>query len=100
MLPGVPSLLREGFSRIRERFRVAPIFSRALYFNVGEGSLAEHLDAAVARFHEVSIGSYPSFDEADYRVKITFDGRNEKAVRAALEFVRERIPAASLVREG
>ena len=100
VLPGVPSLLREGFSRIRERFRVAPIFSRALYFNVGEGSLAEHLDAAVARFPEVSIGSYPRFDEADYRVKITFDGRNEKAVRAALEFVRERIPAASLVREG
>ena len=99
ILPGVPSLLREGFTRIRERFRVAPIFSRALYFNIGEGALAEHLDAAVATFPEVSIGSYPRFDEADHRVKVTFDGRDEKAVRAARNFVRDRLPAACVVRE-
>jgi molybdenum cofactor synthesis domain-containing protein len=99
ILPGVPSLLREGFSRLREKFRVAPIFSRALYFTVGEGALAEHLDAAVAQFPDVSIGSYPRFDDADHRVKVTFDGRTEKNVRGALEFVRARLPAASIVRE-
>src|SRR5438045_8927252 len=68
ILPGVPSLLREGFTRIRGRFRVAPIFSRALYFTLGEGALAEHLDATVARYPAVGIGSYPRFGEADYRV--------------------------------
>jgi molybdenum cofactor synthesis domain-containing protein len=99
ILPGVPSLLREGFTRIRERFRVAPIFSRALYFSVGEGALAEHLDAAVERFPEVGIGSYPRFDEADHRVKVTFDGRDEGTVRAARDFVRDRLPASCLVRE-
>ena len=99
ILPGVPSLLREGFLRIRDRFRVAPIFSRALYFNIGEGSLAEHLDAAVARFPAVAIGSYPRFDEADHRVKVTFDGRDQAQVRDALEFVRGRIAAACIVRE-
>ena len=99
ILPGVPSLLREGFTRIRERFRVAPIFSRALYFSLGEGVLAEHLDATVARYPAVGIGSYPRFDEADHRVKVTFDGRSESDVREAANFLRARLPAAAIIRE-
>ena len=99
ILPGVPSLLQEGFSRLRERFRVSPIHSRAIYFNLGEGTLAEHLDATVARFPSVGIGSYPRFDSADYRVKVTFDGRDEAQVRAASEFLKTRLPAETIVRE-
>jgi molybdenum cofactor synthesis domain-containing protein len=99
ILPGVPSLLREGFLRIRDRFRVAPIFTRALYFSLGEGALAEHLDATVARFPAVSIGSYPRFDDADHRVKVTFDGRDEQEVRAALEFLKARVPPGTIIRE-
>jgi molybdopterin-biosynthesis enzyme MoeA-like protein len=91
--------LREGFTRIRDRFRVAPIFSRALYFTLGEGALAEHLDATVARFPSVAIGSYPRFDETDHRVKVTFDGRDQRDVRAALEFLRARVPPGSIIRE-
>ena len=98
ILPGVPSLLREGFTRLRERFRVSPIHSRALYFTVGEGTLAEHLDAAVARFPAVGIGSYPRFDTADYRVKVTFDGRDESQVRSAADFLKSLLPS-SIVRE-
>ena len=99
ILPGVPSLLREGFGRIRDRFRVSPIHSRALYFSVGEAMLAEHLDATVARFPAVGIGSYPRFDEADHRVKVTFDSRDEGQVRAAAEFLKSRLPAGVIVRE-
>ena len=99
ILPGVPSLLREGFTRIRERFRVAPIFTRALYFTLGEGALAEHLDATVARFPSVAIGSYPRFDDVDHRVKVTFDGRDEGEVRSAASFLRERVPAGTIIRE-
>lgn len=99
VLPGPPMLFREGFARIRDRYRAPPIFTRALYFSVGEGSLAEHLDAAVAAYPSVAIGSYPRFDEADYRVKVTFDGRNEEEVRRAATFVRGRIPADVILRE-
>lgn len=99
ILPGVPSLLREGFMRIRERFRVAPIFSRALYFTIGEPALAEHLDATVARFPAVGIGSYPRFDDADHRVKVTFDGRDESEVRSAASFLRSRTPPGTIIRE-
>jgi molybdenum cofactor synthesis domain-containing protein len=99
ILPGVPSLLREGFTRLRERFRQAPIFYRALYLGLGEGAVAEHLDATVARYPSVGIGSYPRFDEADHRVKVTFDGRDEAEVRAALEHLRSLLPRGAIVRE-
>jgi molybdenum cofactor synthesis domain-containing protein len=99
ILPGVPSLLREGFAQIRERFRASPIHSRALYFSVGESVLAEHLDAAVAAFPGVGIGSYPRFDECDHRVKVTFDGRDEGEVTAAAAFLKQRLPASTVVRE-
>jgi molybdenum cofactor synthesis domain-containing protein len=99
ILPGVPSLLQEGFLRIRDRFRVSPIHTRALYFSVGEGTLAEHLDATVARFPAVGIGSYPRFDDADHRVKVTFDARDEAQARAAAEFLKSRLPAGAIVRE-
>lgn len=99
ILPGVPSLLREGFLRLRERFRVTPIHSKALYFTVGEGTLAEHLDATVARYPAVGIGSYPRFDDADHRVKVTFDGRDPAQVRAACEFLKTRLPPDTIVRE-
>ena len=98
ILPGVPSLFREGFLSIRERYRTAPIFSRALFLALGEGAIAEHLDATVAAFPGVSLGSYPRFDAADHRVKVTFDGRREEDVRAAVEFCRARLPAGAVVR--
>src|SRR3954469_6688451 len=63
VLPGVPSLLRDGFAMFRERLGAAPIHSRAVYFSVGESVLAEHLDATVAAFPAVAIGSYPRFDD-------------------------------------
>ncbi len=99
VLPGVPSLLREGFLRIRERYRAAPIFSRALYLSLGEGAIAEHLDATVATFGNVSLGSYPRFDNADYRVKVTFDGRVEDEVRQAVAFLQARLPPGAVLRE-
>lgn len=99
LLPGVPSLLREGFAQIRGRLQGAPIHARAIYFSVGEGTLAEHLDATVAAFPSVGIGSYPRFDACGYRVKVTFDGRDAAAVRAAFDLLKARLPPEVVVRE-
>jgi molybdenum cofactor synthesis domain-containing protein len=99
ILPGVPSLLREGFLRLRDRFRAAPFYARAVYLSLGEGAIAEHLDAAVARYPAVAIGSYPRFDAADYRVKVTFDGRTEADVAAAAALFCGRLPAGTVLRQ-
>ncbi len=100
ILPGVPALLREGFGWMRERLRSAPFVSLAVYLGIGEGRLAGHLDATVAAYPGVSIGSYPRFDGADHRVKVTFDGRDGALVEAARRDFLARLPAGAVVREG
>ena len=49
------------------------------------------LDETVAAFPGVEVGSYPHLDAADYRVKITLDGRDPAAVDRALAFLAERL---------
>lgn len=99
ILPGVPSLLREGFTRVRERFRAAPIFSGAVFLGLPESRIAEFLDATVAEFPQVGIGSYPRFDDADHRVKVTFDGRDQDVVRRAQQAFVTRLPPGAVLRE-
>jgi molybdopterin-biosynthesis enzyme MoeA-like protein len=87
VLPGVPSIFRRKFENVRELFRTAPIHGRALYSAAGEGSIAGALDEAVAAFPGVDIGSYPHLDAADYRVKVTLDGRDGGRVDEALAWL-------------
>lgn len=99
VLPGVPSIFRRKFEAVRELFRAAPIYGRALYSREGEGSIAAVLDGVVADFPGVEIGSYPHLDAPDYRVKITVDGRDRVAVTAAADALAERLGAALVRRE-
>jgi len=93
ILPGVPSIFRRKFEAVRELFRAPPIHGRALYSRAGEGEIAGALDETVAQFAAagVEVGSYPHLDAADYRVKVTLDGRDPAAVDRALAFLAERL---------
>lgn len=94
VLPGVPEIFRRKFESVRELFRTAPIFARALYSREGEGPIAAALDAVVAEFPTVEIGSYPHLGAPDYKVKITLDGRESAVVDAALGSLVVRLGAA------
>jgi molybdenum cofactor synthesis domain-containing protein len=91
VLPGVPSIFRRKFENVRELFRAAPIHGRALYSAAGEGSIAGALDEAVAAFPGVDIGSYPHLDAADYRVKVTLDGRDAARLDEAVAWLAARL---------
>jgi molybdenum cofactor synthesis domain-containing protein len=91
VLPGVPPIFRRKFESIRELFRASPIHGRALYSRPGEGEIAGALDETVAAFPSVDVGSYPHPEATDYRVKITFDGRDPAAVDGALAFLTARL---------
>jgi molybdenum cofactor synthesis domain-containing protein len=84
VLPGVPAIFRRKFDLLRERLRAGPIFSRAVYCQEGEGHLAGPLEAVVAEFPMVTVGSYPRLDAPDHKVKVTLDGRDPAAVDRAL----------------
>jgi molybdenum cofactor synthesis domain-containing protein len=94
ILPGVPEIFRRKFDSVRELFRAEPIFARAVYSREGEGPIAAALDAVVAEFPSVEIGSYPHPGAPDYKVKITLDGRDRATVDAALGSMVERLGAA------
>jgi molybdenum cofactor synthesis domain-containing protein len=97
ILPGVPTLFRRKFVDIRDRFRAVPVMAARLYVDVDEGELAPHLDAIVAQYPGVKIGSYPRFSERDFRVLLTLEGHDD--VAAAFAALAERLGAHVVRRE-
>jgi len=99
VLPGVPAIFRRKFDSVRELFRSGPIHSRAVYSREGEGPIAAILDAVVAEFPMVAVGSYPHLDAPDHKVKITFDGRDREMVERAAATIVEKLGAAVVRQE-
>lgn len=97
IMPGVPTLFRRKFIDIRDHFRAIPVTAARLYLDLDEGELAPHLDAIVALFPAVKIGSYPRFAETDFRVLVTLEGPEAPDVAAAFAALSDRV-AAKLVR--
>src|SRR5436190_1000020 len=93
IMPGVPTLFRRKFVDIRDRFRATPVTAARLYIDVEEGELAPSLDAIVAAYPSVKIGSYPRFSERDFRVLVTLEGATGEDVAAAFEALAARIGA-------
>jgi len=91
ILPGVPALFRRKFLAIKEQFRGEPFVVERVYCNADEGTLAAPLEEVVAEHPSVSIGSYPRFDEPDFRVLLTIEARDAAAVRAARDALCSRL---------
>jgi molybdenum cofactor synthesis domain-containing protein len=98
ILPGVPEIFRRKFEALRERFRDQPIFLRNVFVSVGEGSIADHLNALVREYPALLCGSYPEFSNPEYKVKITLESRDLAFLDRALAELLKRLPAESVVR--
>ena len=98
ILPGVPEIFRRKFDALRERFRDQPIFLRNVFVSIGEGSLADHLNALVREYPELLCGSYPEFSNPEYKVKVTLESRDLAFLDRALAELLKRLPADSIVR--
>jgi molybdopterin-biosynthesis enzyme MoeA-like protein len=98
VLPGLPEVFRMKFPIIQERLRAGPPFiSRAVYTLCDEGEIAALLER-LDRDHEgVTVGSYPVWGGSGYSVKITFDGRDSKAIDRAAEALVAALPADKVV---
>jgi molybdenum cofactor synthesis domain-containing protein len=91
ILPGVPALFRRKFIDIRDRFRAMPMTVARVYLDAEEGQIAGELDAVVAAFPAVRIGSYPRFSERDFKVLITLESFTAADVSGAQAMMIERI---------
>jgi FAD synthetase len=100
ILPGVPALFRRKFLDISDRFRTAPVTQVRVFVTAEEGAIAPALAAVVADFDGVKLGSYPRFDEHDFKVMLTLEGRDGAQVAAAAEALVARLGDAVVRREG
>lgn len=94
IFPGVPSLMRLCFAQVEHLLGTSPLFSKALFLDLGESALADLLTQVQQDIPQVAIGSYPRFDEPTYRVKVTVDGRDEGQVQRAVEGIRHGLDPA------
>ena len=46
----------------------------------------------------VEVGSYPRFDNADYKVKITFESKDANEVAGAMKALLAALPRSAVVR--
>ena len=94
LMPGVPEIFRMKLPVIVRHLGPGQSFvSRAVFTKMDEGDLKPLLDAVVARFPDVGVGSYPKWQDPTYRTKLTFDGRDAARVDEARDAFVARLPA-------
>jgi molybdenum cofactor synthesis domain-containing protein len=85
IFPGIPRILQERFHAIKERFRDSPYLLKNVYLKYGEGVIADMLNAVLAKFPQLLLGSYPVLDNTDYKVKVTLESKDRDYLEHALE---------------
>jgi molybdenum cofactor synthesis domain-containing protein len=99
VLPGVPEVFQMKLLHIRgELSGSSPFVSHAVYTRTEEASLKPLIDLVVGAHPAVEIGSYPKWHDPEYRTKLTFDGLDGAAVRAARDAFVAALPEGELVR--
>jgi molybdenum cofactor synthesis domain-containing protein len=98
ILPGIPEILEQKFQALRDRFAAAPYHLRVVYTREGEGSIAEHLNATLAAFPELLLGSYPKIGDPDYAVKLTLESKDPDYLERALAHLLTLLPPEAVVR--
>lgn len=98
ILPGIPQYLVKKFSAVKERFRCPPFYLRRLYLNARESDIADFLNKVVAENREVTFGSYPVIDNAEYKVVVTAESRSRNSLDLSVEDLLQRLPGNIVVR--
>lgn len=98
MLPGPPQFFRIQFDEIAGVLSAPPFRLACVYLGVGEAGVAAILDRLAREHPGVEIGSYPRFDDADYKVKVTIESKDVARVEAALAALLGALPQGSVLR--
>jgi molybdenum cofactor synthesis domain-containing protein len=98
ILPGIPQYLEKKFSAVKERFRCSPFYLKRLYLNARESDIAEPLNKVVAENRDVSFGSYPVIDNAEYKVVVTAESRSRDRLDLSVDDLLKRLPGDIVIR--
>lgn len=93
LLPGVPQIFNLKLAVVAAHIGDHGAFiSHAVDTQMDEGDLKAPLDAVVARFPSVFVGSYPKWNDPAYKTRITFDGRDAEDVARARDAFLALLP--------
>jgi molybdenum cofactor synthesis domain-containing protein len=98
ILPGIPEIFEQKFQALRERFVATPYILKVVYTREGEGGIAQHLNATLAAFPQLLLGSYPKIGHPEYAVKLTLESKDAEYVDRALAHLLALLPADAVVR--
>ena len=97
IFPGVPEILASKFEHIKEIFREDPYFTEDVFLTVEEGHIADVLHEVLERFPDLLLGSYPTFTNPNYSVKLTLESKSQDYLDGARQFLVERLAVLSIV---
>lgn len=99
VLPGVPEIFRMKLDVLRQELERGDGFvSRAVYTRCNEGLIAQTLHEIALAYPSVVVGSYLAWNDPTYKVKLTFDGADPRAIDSALEAFVATLEGDLLVR--
>ncbi|HYC00663.1 MAG TPA: molybdopterin-binding protein [Candidatus Limnocylindrales bacterium] len=98
VLPGIPEIFQDKIVSLRDRFRTQPYHLRQVLVRENETGIAEFLNATLAAFPELLLGSYPKLAHPEYRVRLTLESKDESYLERALADLIERLPDGYVVR--
>jgi molybdenum cofactor synthesis domain-containing protein len=98
ILPGIPEIFRAKFDGLKPRLGADPYCLKVVYTRVGEGTIAEFLNATMREFPELLLGSYPKINHPEYMVKVTLESKDAGYVGRAFAHLLTVLPEGSVVR--
>jgi molybdenum cofactor synthesis domain-containing protein len=98
ILPGIPEIFRDKVLALRPRFTSHPFHLRVVYSREGESSIAAHLNRTLEQFPDLLLGSYPTLNDPEYRVRITLESKDLQYVERALAALLTLMPPSAVVR--
>jgi FAD synthetase len=96
VFPGIPHLLRKGFEtvggEIFARLSSRRFYMRKVFVDCCETDIAERLNSLVAKYPNVSFGSYPDLFNIYYKTKITLETTSQELADEVLKEVESVLP--------
>jgi molybdenum cofactor synthesis domain-containing protein len=99
VMAGVPKVMQAMMEEVAPQLtRGAPVLSRTIRFEGGEGDVAKPLKDIQDRYPDLAIGSYPFESSSGFNTKLVLRGRNAEQLAEATDAVKKA--AESLVAAG
>jgi molybdenum cofactor synthesis domain-containing protein len=98
VLPGIPEIFEAKVTGLCERFRTQPFHLRQILVSASETRITEYLNATLAAYPRLMLGSYPKLADPEYRVRLTLESKDEAYLENALTDLIARMPSGYIVK--